>query len=599
MEQDMHASSRTSSGFTLSELVVALALVSLLLIGISNVFSLTSNTISTGTALGDVLRSQRAIGNQLSLDFLGYSASGNIVQSDDNSGIIPIGAAGSGNNNRQPAIVISNYRVAAFRDENDQKRDLNYTDPTGRPATTTSEIFVADSSEIRTIDLNNDGDETDPGETIPIFQVGTRNFRVDSISFFVKGTLTRQTGDIRTASPSFVSPLTSNEAWIYYGAPRVFVGSDPGTNGANLDYTNYYSAPGIPWTRATTATISNPASQRNQNQRYASQFKLARCAWLLAPLKDGAVRTDDYSIQTFLSTVWGSNPQDASSDTANPFTSDAAVAGPSIGNDFALRSSIPKQAGTGNYESVNGICDVIGTTASLARERLKFTTQLKYDTAMPTAAARLTAFRSWCNGMYNGFEERPWINPFPQTLNPRAIAQRTQLMGEGVSQFTVEFAGNFVTQDASGAVTAAVPDVNDEIDYIAATASTPRRIRWYGLPRDVDGDGDITNNTTDPTSSDVVPLRDVAGVRMPFEIVVPTALPLADYAAVTTDLADQDGLGYVVAFGPHEFDGTELIDVYAGGQQFAPKLIRITIEQVDPAGKLQQPIVQEYVFPVR
>jgi hypothetical protein len=112
------------------------------------------------------------------------------------------------------------------------------------------------------------------------------------------------------------------------------------------------------------------------------------------------------------------------------------------------------------------------------------------------------------------------------------------------TQFVVEYAGDFLNQaeydPAKGNVTPGAvidaakymdsKDPNDppqiytgttdgKIDYIVDTSADPidpadpahsptdqskwvRRIRWYGLPRDVNGDGKITIN-------DVVPLKDV------------------------------------------------------------------------------------------
>ncbi|HLL90987.1 MAG TPA: prepilin-type N-terminal cleavage/methylation domain-containing protein [Tepidisphaeraceae bacterium] len=60
---------RRSSGFTLTELIVAVALVLVLLVGVAQVFTYTTDTISVGMALSDANRSQRAITPRLQEDF--------------------------------------------------------------------------------------------------------------------------------------------------------------------------------------------------------------------------------------------------------------------------------------------------------------------------------------------------------------------------------------------------------------------------------------------------------------------------------------------------------------------------------------------------
>ena len=85
------------------------------------------------------------------------------------------------------------------------------------------------------------------------------------------------------------------------------------------------------------------------------------------------------------------------------------------------------------------------------------------------------------------------------------------------SQFAVEFAGDFVTQNGLGHVTALVPD--GTTDFLV-TAQGGYVTRWYGLPRDVDDNGRIW--LRDPAwgpvppqtallieSPDVLPLRDI------------------------------------------------------------------------------------------
>ncbi len=88
----------------------------------------------------------------------------------------------------------------------------------------------------------------------------------------------------------------------------------------------------------------------------------------------------------------------------------------------------------------------------------------------------------------------------------------------------IEFAGDFCKQDANGAPTEVGPD--GVVDYIVRVEPgnvVTRGTRWYGLPRDANGDGIITQNEVDPSVAEVMPvgafLNDIA----------PDAHEVADY----------------------------------------------------------------------
>lgn len=145
----------------------------------------------------------------------------------------------------------------------------------------------------------------------------------------------------------------------------------------------------------------------------------------------------------------------------------------------------------------------------------------------------------WWNGLIYRFE----ANRFPRRpYTAESTAQTAPLFLANCSQFIVEYAGDFVSQatdvrgvvhpenpDPSqpdgkvttedmndlryGMVTADVPD--GKLDYYVerdATGVGTEKIRWYGFPRDANGDGRIAGwvagrGTND--LADVVPLRDV------------------------------------------------------------------------------------------
>ena len=138
----------------------------------------------------------------------------------------------------------------------------------------------------------------------------------------------------------------------------------------------------------------------------------------------------------------------------------------------------------------------------------------------------------------------------------------------------VEYAGDFVTQtsvdpysglsdERDGEVTAVVPD--DKIDFVvipdAKTKTRIHNIRWYGLPRDTDGDGIVRGyqgGRRNNEMPDVVPLRDVrltapgspgeAKFERMYDPTGKPRLPLPAGGDYTRSMAPD--ASYVVAWGP-------------------------------------------------
>jgi hypothetical protein len=200
-------------------------------------------------------------------------------------------------------------------------------------------------------------------------------------------------------------------------------------------------------------------------------------------------------------------------------------------------------------------------------------------------------------------------NPFPtKPLDPRKVAQTASAMLGNCSQFIVEYAGDFITQDntypanattgsaiVGSAGTAVAVDPDGITDFYMDGGI--RRIRWYGFPRDANGDGVIKGFTTGVTTNelvDVVPLRDVLRTRpsiaanfggASFEREIdpnnaPDRLPsAADYAAPG---AVADDASYVAAWGPSD--------------SIKPQMIRIIVTVDDPSGRLPDGQTYEYVI---
>ena len=216
---------RSTRGFTFTEILIALALILILLIGISQVFTITSRTIGAGQALSGAMRAQRAVAQALQNDITGYaSTAGNVQDLGDTapvSGMYPM--APEDLNNRAPLLMISNMRVPGFVSAQDAKNML---------VPDSGSDWVVRSEQIRKIDGT-------ASSYVPIFSNGERNFRVDCVSFISRGSFSRQTGNSGTIVPDRVS---SEDAWIFYGHGRILTG----VNSASIDEVgNGYAIPAI------------------------------------------------------------------------------------------------------------------------------------------------------------------------------------------------------------------------------------------------------------------------------------------------------------------------------------------------------------------
>lgn len=226
------AASFRSRGFTLLEVLISLALVLMLVLGINQVFSLTSKTVSTGQVLSEAYRNDRAI-------------QGTIYE-DMRSAVIE-GA---------PCFVIRSQQFYAWRNPEDQKGDVD--------------------GNVENFDIGNGNVD------VPTYTVNARSHRQDRLGFFARNRYFRQTGTpgkmVETDTNGI--PESSGEAWIVYGHlwlpnnnAQWFTGSNPKST----------------WPGGSNA-VENP------NNYYAAQWILGRAATLLikTPLQDAFVeQTND------------------------------------------------------------------------------------------------------------------------------------------------------------------------------------------------------------------------------------------------------------------------------------------------------------------
>jgi type II secretory pathway pseudopilin PulG len=417
------------------------------------------------------------------------------------------------------------------------------------------------------IDLNGDGTEGDsavPGEIISPVTYNFRNHRTDTISFFARGLFPRQTGNDGT----YVADMSSQEAWIWYG--HLWLPDNSG-NWLNTNPNTNSTLPG----QGGSASV-------NPNNYYASQFLLGRQAILLRQPTGGHI----------LDKPGGTN-----------------------------------QAYFSNLSHGSGSVD--STTATTIETS-------RYDLAGLTISGMQKFFISYCAAnptnwwdpshsylIYN-FQANPFVS---KPLTSQQMAQSSPIFLQGCSQFMVEFAGDFVTQnndpnDSNNAVvgTAAVPVASDGtygdvqsatgdgvVDFVvdksgdlSAGKTNPalwrRQIRWYGLPRDTDGDGKAVGTSAAGNNGllDVVPVRDVARTCIYGNLTSFTGFtwesfssnmsaPLADYANTSSGISPTSGSpSYTVTLGPNNDPRI--------------KMIRITITLDDPNGRLTDGQTYQYVY---
>lgn len=565
--------------FTLTEVLISIALVLILILGINQVFALASKAISGGQALSDNNRLARVAQNTFSEDLTNIEI------------------------DRAPFLIIRGQAAPAFRDKADQLRSQSYT-----PTTT---ALAAVDVAMRKYDLNNDAAET----LIPrAILVGPRNHRTDQLFMFARGSYRRQTGN----GTNYISDLTSTEAYISYGHLRqptnVQLATSPGTAASREGIDLGPMPQGLNGTTARTPTD-------NPNNFYASQWILGRNVFLLRdPQQQGGVYNVTDNTGTAIDYV-GRGATASSNQSRAPFSSASAT----VTND--------QTAGDTTRQVQFSLCDVAGT--SMERYRDVLMTQFAYpDPETPANQPASTRYiATWWQAMvfrYTGFPTPP--RPFATD----GIARTVPCFVPNCTQFIVEYAGDFLQQDPlTGVITnfadGAGGGTDGEVDFTVLNGQ--HKIRWYGYPRDTGGIAGITGQ--DQTKPDGHIYRPASGNPSRRPENVPDVIPLwatirdvnptvANAAAVTIKT---DGFPFERGFGAgppakgftngltafqsidptnDNFDfASELVPLRAEywcawGPDTAnfprPKMIRITMSIDDPLNRIGAPQSYEYVF---
>src|SRR6266568_2293697 len=172
---------RLRSAFTIVELMISIAMVVILMVGIHQIFKMTSDTVGMGHSLADNARANRSVQSVFHDDY-------QRLMKDAPLFIIRSGVAGAGTN------------WGAFTTEAERSADRD-----GDPLTQ---------------DLDGNGQEGQPtvnGELTPVSIYNNRNHRVDVLGFPAHGLFHRHTAN----DGSYSSPMTSQDAFIFYEHVRL------------------------------------------------------------------------------------------------------------------------------------------------------------------------------------------------------------------------------------------------------------------------------------------------------------------------------------------------------------------------------------------
>jgi type II secretory pathway pseudopilin PulG len=448
-------------GFTLVELMISILLVLLLILGINEVFRLTSQTISAGQAVSTALRDQRAARQVFDADLSNAAPDA-------------------------PYFIIRNQVVSTFRSRDDELTALNPAQPWQ-------------------VDNNADGDGTDPGELRVPALPGPRMYRVDSITFFTRNQLRRQTGNIN-------GRLTGGEL-DYRDLVGFSASGEALVNIGHLRQPNNQATP----TYYDPGEANRSSTDRNDNNRYATQWLLGRNQTLLVPFLRDSRGSTGHPGETAFAARAGTNLQPLAMNTAVVAKS-TYDPGQGVGLDYtagsgnvALGTAASNTNATFPWESTQDVA--VTTLADFAQRLSTYRAQAGYNLEDPAAGRFTPDVWPWFMPAVSNVTPEHYgpNNTVPATLLYRyhtfpfavrnvntigtVLAQTSPVLLPRVTQHIVEYAGDFLKQDANGKITGIEAD--GQLDFVVFRGQ--RRIRWYGLPR-YTGSGNVETTPASPNS---------------------------------------------------------------------------------------------------
>ncbi len=471
---------RQPQAFTLTELLISMGLALFLLYGVNRVFTTTARTIGTGMAVSETMRAMRSVEHTFTNDFEGYT-------SDPTTGIVttdPTNATA-----QQPLIIIRSQRIRAWvnKAEQDAAAAEGITDAPWR--------------------------------------------RIDTLSFFAKGTFNRQTGQTLGGNETMVTQMgkPADYAWIWYGHARL-----PDPSLVNNDFA----------TLNLESDYHPPLPDGDAHYRHAGEWVLGRRATLLyqrdattlPPGQPGYVVDAAGNRMVFIA-------QDTPVRPLSPFAYGSQTAHTNGTADTPLGQQIQWS-----------LCDVAGIVADPQEEmgaKTDAITEFGFYKTVYDAQTATPPDPFWWQSMVYRFNCNPFIQkPVYEQGSAKAALASTYFAG-GVTDFIVEFAGDF--------------DSDGVIDTF--TDGGISGIQWYGLQRDIDGDG----------VDDVAPLPGNPSFQK------------------EVDIANTPALLYTAVFGPQEMNP----EVPGHTVILKPMLIRITMTIVDPNGRLSEGVTREFIYKVK
>lgn len=445
------------SGFTLTEVLISVALVLVIILGINQIFSIASRAVGGGQGLSELTRIGRVAQATFSEDL-------SHIEID-----------------RAPFLIIRGQTIPAFRDKADQLRDRNFV------ASPTPTLANADTW-VRSYDPSNDGNEI----LFPrALLIGPRNHRTDQLIFFTRSPVRRQTGEFSGAATSYIDDLTSTEAYVCYGHLKQPDNSQLPPAVQNVS-SREGRPPGIYPTGTTTIGTTPLVPSNNANNFYATQWVLGRNVMVLRDPKRSTAG-GPYEVRDSFNNIVKFAGRGAGANTAVPFTinSRLVVADETTGSPDELVQF--------------SLCDVAGTSMQRFRDVLMSQFAYPNSPSATTGTARYNPL--WYQSLvfrYAGF-------PTPtRPLTAEGVARTVPCFVPHCTQFIVEYAGDFLSQDSNSTSATYGKIVNfadgngggtdGEIDFTVVNGV--RQIRWYGYPRDTGQPPNAANPNIDPTKPD-------------------------------------------------------------------------------------------------
>lgn len=563
MSIDFNRRSRLRGAFTLIEVMVSIAVALLLLIGVNQVFKASSDLAGAGQALSH--------DQQLS-----HTVKQTVVND------LHRGAWDSG------ILVLRCEQRYAFRDALDQQ-NAQSQDPSQDP------LWVANSG------------------TVPAYVVNRRSHRIDRIGFFARGLFSRQT----TPTGLSPQPLTvlnrAPEAWVWYGHLSL-----PNNKFISGSFPSQWLAPGDP--KAGFFAPGDP-NANNDNNFLASDWTLGRFATLLGGLAAADPQNPDWLVGVGGT---GYQPPQFSPPVLAPLTFDSVAAQSTSGNVDTAEMSLHDYARTSIADYTNQLAQFMSSGSgdpNWMNWMIGYDTNRRFD------------------HRYRGVPYIPsTLDPNSARVTPVSLEWLAPCMAKGCAQFFVEYAGNYLTQvddpgqADDGKVLNPRPDVNNpnHIDYVMTPVANPqngtttyiRKVRWYGFPRDVNGQPGMQYD-------DVLPLRDVislsgftnTGFYPPFENFgagfpgPQTSINSIDYSALQvpntpstpqtlTDTSYSCGWGAMIPPAPNRAlpsssAVTPPVQWTSWPTYGLPKLLRITIALDDGSDRLADAQFYEFIIDLR